>query len=86
MERVQWHANGTTIDYGSLAVCPGRKAPALTWVFYLGVGDGNRAALSAWELYGAAWPPPADWLTCGSIYMLSVRDRDCLRWFLLPGT
>jgi hypothetical protein len=23
-------------------------------------------ALSAWELYGAAWPPPADKLTCWS--------------------
>ena len=26
---------------------------------------GIEPALSAWELYGAAWPPPADRLTCG---------------------
>ena len=47
---------------------------------------GIKGALSAWELYGAAAPSPADWLTCGSADSLTVRDRDCPRWLLLTGT
>ena len=43
-------------------------------------------ALSAWELYGAASPPPADWLTCGCADVLSVSDPDCPRWLLRSGT
>jgi len=43
-------------------------------------------ALSAWELYGAASPPPADWMTCGCADVLSVSDPDCPRWLLRSGT
>ena len=44
------------------------------------------ARLSAWELYGAAWRPPADRLTCWSTPPLSLRDRDCPLWLLRSGT
>ena len=54
-------------------------------------GDGARVtgiepALSAWEVSGAARPPPACWLTCGCADGLSVRDRDCPRGLVRSGT
>jgi hypothetical protein len=68
---------------------PGQARPGsepLTCAFRLERVTGIEPALSAWELYGAAEPSPADWLTCGSADTLTVRDRDCPRWFLLTGT
>ena len=58
--------------------------------FHPHTGCGNpispKLALSAWELYGAARLPPADWLTCGSADILTVRYRDSPRWLLRSGT
>jgi len=58
----------------------------LTWCFAVERVTGIEPALSAWELYGAAARLPADWLTCGSAALQTVRDRDCPRWLLRSGT
>ena len=37
---------------------------------------GIEPALSAWEVCGAARPPPADSVTCRDLDSLSASDRD----------
>jgi hypothetical protein len=64
----------------------GSEAMVLTCGFALERVTGIEPALSAWELYGAASPPAADWPTCGCAEVLSVSDPDCPRWLLRSGT
>ena len=75
-----WRTAVRAVELESLMLVSSRGYPLLTMV------NGPLMAWRSWELYGAAVPSPADWLTCGSADKLTVRDRDCPRWFLLTGT
>ena len=83
-------ANGTLMarqdSYGVSKSRPQVQAVFLTWDFAAERVTGIEPALSAWEVGGAARPPPADWLTCGCADTLTVRDRDYPRWLLCSGT
>ncbi len=50
------------------------------------VGVRRSSGLSAWEVRGATFPPPADRLVCGCADTLTVRDRDYPSWLLRSGT
>ena len=65
---------------------PDLRRDPLTCAYIVERVTGIEPALSAWELYGAAWPPPADRLTCSSTSPLTLRDRDCPLWLLCSGT
>ena len=67
----------------SAGLAPRPRPGPMTWAFVLERVTGIGPALSAWELYGAAWRSPADWLTCRSANILTVRYRDCPRCPLL---
>ena len=49
-----------TVGYEPRLVRLGLGESSLTWVFAVERVTGIEPALSAWELYGAARPPPAD--------------------------